>query len=280
LRQIKKQISLKRIAAIVGLFSLIITSIASPLSAQSVTQGYGTDSVLRRGTVVSLDENDTTKVVSANKLNQNRLHGVVVAPNDSSFTISSTNEKTFVATIGRYDVLVSTEAGIIKPGDFISISNISGIGLKAREFDSFTIGKAIEGFEGGGNSISRTSLNDSAGNTIDVAIGRVLVDISVGPNPLLRPVDSSLPKFLQKAAEMVANKPTSPVRVYISIFILLSAGGLSGSLLYSGVRSSIISIGRNPLSRKSVTKSLMQIILSSIIIFLIGLFGVYLLLRL
>ena len=60
----------------------------------------------------------------------------------------------------------------------------------------------------------------------------------------------------------------------------MAAGAIAGSLLYSGIRSSVISIGRNPLSKESITKSLLQIILTSIIIFLIGLFGVYLLLRL
>jgi hypothetical protein len=280
LQQIKKHISIKKIWAIIGLMGLITLSLSSPLSAQSVTQGYSSDKTLQRGTVVSLDGENTNKVVTADKQNQDRLHGVVVASNDSSFTLSNESEETFVATVGRFDVLVSTEGGTIQPGDFLTISSIAGIATKAGELDPYTVGKAIVGFDGSENAISSQELKDSLGNNNNVSIGRILVDIGVGSNPLLRPVESTLPEFLEKAAEQIANKPVSPVRVYISIIILLAASGVAGSLLYSGTRSSMVSIGRNPLAKKSVSKSLIQIILFSIIIFLIGLFGVYLLLRL
>lgn len=278
--QIKSKLSLKRISALIALLGIIFVALSAPLSAQTVTQGYKSDSVLYRGTIVALDAEDTSKVVPVSPENQDLLHGVVVAPNDSTFTLSQDQEKTFVATVGRFDALVSTEAGPIQPGDFITVSNISGVGKKAGDKDAYAVGKAIEGFNGEANSITDQELKDSLENTSNVTIGRISVDISVGFNPLLRPEDSSLPEFLSKATEAIAGKQVSAVKVYISLFIIFSAGAISGSLLYSGIRSSVISIGRNPLSKKSITKSLMQIILTSIIIFLIGLFGVYLLLRL
>lgn len=283
LRQIKKKLSSKRFFALLGLFGLVFFTLSSPLQAQTpptVTQGYGSDNTLQRGTVVSLDAEDTTKVVPASKDNQDRLHGVVIAPNDSTLTLSDDQQKTFVATIGRFDALVSTESGIIQPGDFLTVSSITGIAKKAGESDAYTIGKAIEGFNGEANTVGTEELTDSTGGKKPVSIGRIAVDVSVGFNPLLKPKDSSLPEFLQKATEAIAGKQVSPVKVYISLFIILAAASIAGSLLYSGIRSSVISIGRNPLSKKSITKSLLQIILTSIIIFLIGLFGVYLLLRL
>lgn len=281
IENIKNKLTVKRLSALFALAGLIFFSVSSSLvSAQSVTQGYSTDKVLQRGTVVALDAADTAKVAAANTENQDRIHGVVVASNDSTITLSDELEKTFVATIGRFETLVSTEAGVIQPGDFLTVSNISGIAKKAGENDKYTVGKAIEGFDGNANAISQTQLKDSLGNVQDVAIGRILVDINVGSNPLLKPAASNLPQFLEKATEAIAGKQVSPVRVYVGIVILFLAGVLSGSLLYSGIRSSMISIGRNPLSKKSVTKSMLQIILTSIIIFMIGLFGVYLLLRL
>lgn len=279
LRQIKNAVSVKRVAALFGLMTLVVVSLSSPISAQSVTQGYSTDKILQRGTVVSLDAEDTTKVVPAQPENEDRLHGVVVASNDSPLTLSDTEEKTFVATVGRIDTLVSTEAGIIQPGDFITISNVTGIAMKAGETDRYTVGKALEGFDGT-NAVSSTDISNSLGETANVKIGRVLVDVGIGSNPLLKPTESNLPGFLQKATEAIAGKPVSAIRVYIGLFIFLAAASVSGSLLYAGIRSSVISIGRNPLSKQSITKSLLQIILTSIIIFLIGLFGVYLLLRL
>lgn len=263
-----------------GLVVLVVISLSAPSFAQTVTQGYSSDKVLQRGTIVSLDSENTRKVVPANKSNQDRLHGVVVASNDATFTLSDDQEKTFVATVGRFDALVSTEAGVIQPGDFLTVSSVTGIAMKAGENDAYSIGKAIEGFDGNANAVSNAELTDSLGNTNSVKVGRVAIDVSVGFNPLLKPQDSTLPEFLQKATDAIAGKQVSPVRVYVSLFIILASASVAGSLLYSGVRSSVISIGRNPLSKKSITKSLFQIVLTSIIIFLIGLFGVYLLLRL
>ncbi len=279
LQQIKKH-TVNRVTAVVGIISAILLVSVAPALSQNVTQGYSTDARLQRGTIVSLDAEDPTKVVPANPENEDRLQGVVVNPTDSTFTLSDSNEKTFVANVGRFDVFVSTEAGLIQPGDFLTVSNITGIAMKSGETNRFTIGKAIEGFDGDINSISTSEITDSLGNVNTVGIGRILVDIGVGSNPLFKPTESNLPGFLQRATEAIAGKEVSPVRVYIGLFILIAAASLSGSLLYAGIRSGLISIGRNPLSKKSITKSLFQIILTSIIIFLIGLFGVYLLLRL
>lgn len=274
------KVTFKQVAAFFALFSLIAIA-SSPIAlAQSVTQGYSTDKVLQRGTFVALNVEDSSKVDPVNRENQDRVHGVTVAPNDATFTLSEDLEKTFVATIGRYDGLVSTEAGIIQPGDFLTVSSISGVVMKAGDKDFYTVGKAIEGFDGDVNSISTTELRDSTGELQTVGIGRILVDMSVGSNPLFQPAESTLPEFLEKATETIAGKQVSAVRVYVGIVILLLSSILAGSLMYSGIRSAVISIGRNPLSKQSVTKSMMQIVLSALIIFLIGLFAVYLLLRL
>lgn len=280
LEQIKNKITIKRISALLGLFILVSVALSSPVGAQTVTQGYQSDSSLQRGTVVSLDESDASKVLPSSKVNQERIHGVVVAANDAPLTISGDTQKTFVATIGRYDTLVSTEGGSIQPGDFLTVSSKPGIAKKAGPTDAYALGKAVTGYDGSVNQISKETITDTNQITSDISIGRIGVDIAVGYNPLLKPADSTLPEFLKDATEAIAGKRVSPIRVYLSLVIIISASMISGSLLFSGVRSSIISVGRNPLSKKSITKSLIQIILTSIIIFLIGLFGVYLLLRL
>ena len=55
---------------------------------------------------------------------------------------------------------------------------------------------------------------------------------------------------------------------------------IAGSLIYSAVRSSLIAIGRNPLSKKSIIRGLFQVVIIGLMVFLSGIFGVYLLLRL
>lgn len=266
--------------AFLGLLLIGVISFAHPLAAQTVTQGYGTDEALQRGMLVSLKEGDSTKVVAADSSNIKRLHGVVVNPNDAPVTISSETQKTFVATVGRYEALVSDENGTIKQGDYITVSSVPGIGKKTDTKSINVIGKAIADFDGKSDVLSTTDLKDNGGISQKINIGRLALDIGIGANPLAKPEDVNLPGFLKKATESVAQKAVSPVRVYLSLAILLASIAIAGSMLYAGVRSSMISIGRNPLSKQSITKSLIQIIITSFIVFIIGIFGVYLLLKL
>ena len=70
------------------------------------------------------------------------------------------------------------------------------------------------------------------------------------------------------------------VKMYVSVAIMAMSIVIAGILLYAGVRGSIISIGRNPLSKRSILRGLMQVIIGGVLVLIIGLFTVYLLLRL
>ncbi|MCA9323960.1 hypothetical protein KC992_02565 [Candidatus Saccharibacteria bacterium] len=275
----KQKLSAKRALSLVGLASLLFLTRMGPVSAQVITQGYGSDTTIQRATIVSLKLDDAKKVEPTSLDNDERMHGVVVSANDAPFTLSTEDEKTFVATKGRFETFVSNENGTIQPGDYIAISRVAGIGMKAGDKEPYIVGKAVTGFDGEAGVLSTTEIDDN-GSAKKVSISRIQVDIGVAGNPLLKPSQANLPGFLQRAAETIANKsPINPVRIYISLFILITAAVVAGILLYSGVRSALISIGRNPLSKKSITRGLLQVIMTSIIILLLGIFGVYLLLR-
>jgi hypothetical protein len=277
--KIKEKLSLKRILSAVGLLSLFFLAQLGSVSAQTITQGYASDETIQRATIVSLVLDNAKKVEPTTLDNDERLHGVVVSQNDAPFTLSSEDEKTFVATKGRFEAFISNEGGTVQSGDYISISRVGGIGKKAGDRDQYIIGKAVSGFDGETGVLSTTEIDDN-GTPKKVTIGRVQVDIGVSANPILKPTRANLPGFLERAAETIAGKsPINPLRIYISMIILFTAATVAGILLYSGVRSSLISIGRNPLSKKSITRSLLQVIMTSIIILLLGIFGVYLLLR-
>ena len=278
--KIKNTFTGKRLAGIVGLVILFMISIAHPLAAQTVTQGYGTDEQLQRGMLVSLKDGDGSKVEPADLDNVKRLHGLVVNANDSPVTLSNDTQKTFVATVGRYEGLVSDQNGYIKQGDYITVSKVRGIGMRVDSKSVNIIGKALVDFDGKTNVLSTTDLKDNAGVVQKVNIGRISLDIGIGANPLAKSEDVNLPNFLKKATELITTKTISPLRIYISIAILAASVIIAGSMLYAGVRSSMISIGRNPLSKQSIVKSLVQVVLTSFIVFIIGIFGVYLLLKL
>lgn len=278
--KIKTFVSMPRLVALAGLALLVFLSLNSPLRAQTVTQGYGSDGSLQRGMIVRLKEDDTSKVEAVSQDTIEDMHGVVVDANDAPVTLSSEGQKVFVATTGHFDVLVSDQNGAINAGDYITVSALHGIGMKAGDKDLVIVGRALAGFNGQDGAIGSSEVKNSAGATQKVNLGRVSADISVARNPLLKATEPNIPDFLRKAAESVAGKPVNTSRVYLSVLIFIISTILAAGLMYSGVRSSIISIGRNPLSKKSIIRGMLQVILTGLIIFLTGLFGVYLLLKL
>jgi hypothetical protein len=54
---------------------------------------------------------------------------------------------------------------------------------------------------------------------------------------------------------------------------------IATTLLTAGVRGAMIALGRNPLNRGGIMNSMFKVVSASALIFVIGLFGVYLLLR-
>jgi hypothetical protein len=277
--KIKKYCSFHRLVAIAALAMLCVISSHYPLFAQAVTQGYGSEQTLQRGMLVQLKKNDTTKVEVVKQETAEQMYGVVVNANDAPVTLSSDGKKVFVATTGHYDVLVNTQNGEIKAGDYITVSAIDGIGMKAGDKEPVVVGRALSGFDGKSNAISTAQIKNSAGATTSVNIGRVQADISVAKNPLLKATEPNLPEVLQKASEAIAGKPVNPVRVYVGLVVFFVSTLVAASLMYGGVRSAIISIGRNPLGKKSIIRGMFQIILTGLTVFISGIFGVYLLLK-
>lgn len=264
------------------LFGLLI--VAPYVSAQNVTvtQGYSSDLLLQRGMIVGLDEDDPRKVEPINNSDEDRVHGTVVNASESAVLLGREEDKVFVATSGGpFPTLVSSQNGPIQPGEYVAVSSVSGIGMRAGESEPIILGKATEAFDPSDPDqiISSATVTDQNGSQQTLAIGLIEVDISIGKNPLLKS-NNELPDALRRASEAIAGKPVSPVRVYLSLAVLLMAAAISGSLIYSAVRSSVIAIGRNPLSKKSIIRGLFQVVIIGILIFLSGIFGVYLILNL
>lgn len=279
--KIRKLVSFQRMIALAALFLLVVLSMKSPLGAQTAfTQGYGSDEVLQRGMIVRIKKDDTTKVTSLTYEEMDTMHGVVVDPNDAPVTLSAEGQKAFIATGGKFEVLVSDQSGEIKAGDYISVSSLNGIGMKANRAESHVIGRALADFNGRDAVIGSTEVTDSANNKRKVNIGRVMTDISVSRNPNYGPPESGLPEALRKAAESIAGKKVNTARVYMALVVFVISTIVAGTLMYGGVRSGIISIGRNPLSKKSIIRGMLQVVLFGLIVFILGLFGVYLLLKL
>ncbi|MBP7857694.1 MAG: hypothetical protein WAW63_02045 [Candidatus Saccharimonadales bacterium] len=281
MQQIKKQIRQMQHFFVWGFCGIAIL-LPVIVSAQTVSQGYGVTGVVQKGMIVMLDPKDSSKVQALTNKSDKSMHGVVVSANDTVVSLGgdSTATQVYIASNGKYDALVSTQNGPIKSGDIISISALDGIGMKADSRQAVILGKALSGFDGSKNVSGNASLTSSSGKK-DVAIGLIQIDIGISRNPLAVSVSGPpVPAFLRKSGDSIAGKPVSTVRLYVSLAILLITIFMTGSLLYGGVRSSLVSIGRNPLAKKSILRGLIQVVVLGLIVFVIGLIAIYLLLKL
>ena len=246
-------------------------------------QGYAADTPLDNGTIVQLTGENSNRVKIATQEELQNMFGVVVDRNQLPMTLTNENleNEVFVAVSGTYDVLVSTQGGEIKNGDYVTLSSVNGVAMKASTEEETVFGRAVSNFDGKGITLGRTTLKDTAGrDTETVTLGSIPVTIDIRSNPNEKSTKVNVPEPLQRVGLAIAEKEVSPIRIYLSLAITIISLIAAIAILYSGVRNSMISIGRNPMSKKSIFRALLQIILTSALILIIGLFAVYLLLRL
>jgi hypothetical protein len=281
--------TVKRSRVILVLTSIVIMASAAvlPVAAQSYgggsVQGYASDTPLDNGTIVQLTGKDANRVKIAKQSELQNMFGLVVDRTQLSVILSSEalENETFVAASGTYNVLVSTQGGPIVSGDYVTLSAVNGVAMKAGTEEKTVFGRANGPFDGKGLTLGTTELKDVDGNkNATVQLGSIPVTIDIKKNPNDKSTKSDLPEFLQRIGQAIAEKEVSPVRIYLSLGITLISILAAIAILYSGVRNGVISIGRNPMSKKSIFRALLEVILTSILILIIGLFAVYLLLRL
>jgi hypothetical protein len=248
---------------------ILAPAVGRHASADNVVEGFSAGEPVQPGMVVAIDKAAARSVKPAPADNSNLIYGVSVDPSDAPITLVGQNSKVFVATTGTYQVLVTATAGPIKPGDYISTSTINGIAGKAQAGQPVILGKAQSSFNGSDNVVSSSG---------DIKIGRVYVSIGIAKNPIANS-DPTLPYFLRKVSNSVANKSVPVIRVYTALFIFMVSIVAAIVILWSGVRGSLISLGRNPLSKHAIFSGMYKVVFTGLGVFIIGLAGVYLLLK-
>ena len=269
--------------AIIAMAIIAATPVIATDYGGGSVQGYGADTTFDTGTIVQLTGKDAKQVKVATQAELQNMFGVTVDRNQLPVTLSNENLKNevFVAATGTYNVLVSTQAGNIATGDYVTLSSVNGVAMKAGTEEETVFGRANAPFDGKGVTLGTTVLKDTSGKTNKtVTIGLIPVTIDIKSNPNEKSTKVEVPEFLERIGQAIAEKEVSPIRIYLSMGIAAVSLIAAIAVIYSGVRSGMISIGRNPMTKKSIFRALLEIILTSIVILIIGLFAVYLLLKL
>jgi hypothetical protein len=253
---------------------------SAPAWAQSgsvITQGFQTgEDTIAAAALVGLVPGKTDVVELSNTALASRLIGVV-STTKPLIALSDGSNEVQVITSGLASVLVSDMNGPVESGDRVMPSPIKGVGMKATESGAI-VGTAQADLEG--VSKHQRTISDKAGQERLVSIGIVPVQINVAFYTPESNVASFVPPFLQATADKISGRNVSPARVLVAgtMFLLLFVS--ISVLLYSAVRSSITSIGRNPLSEGAVRKGLGQVGITATGIVLFVVMAIYLVLTL
>jgi hypothetical protein len=218
------------------------------------------------GMLVCLSTTAQDTVVAATPNNLSSLYGVVIDVSGNSAQ---------VATSEVVQTLVSTANGNVAPGDPITASGLAGAGEKA-VVSSRIIGFAAGAFNSKTPGATQETITLIGGKTQQVYIGLMPVVLGVSSYQFADvngDTSNSVP--LQKFFDTIAGHSVTPIKVLIAIFVLLVALVIAGVMVGVASRSSLISIGRNPLASPKLLRGLLQAVAVGVAILAAATFGVY-----
>jgi hypothetical protein len=238
------------------------------LQSASLAEGYPTESNLIEGTVVTLSNSTPPQLELANLNNSEYLVGVIENDGQSLLTLNKDGASVLVAISGEVLAFVTDINGDIKPGDFVGSSWINGVGMKAEPVsEQKLVGVALESFTSDSpNTITVDDVETSSGNRSAV-VGKIalrLFEREISPDNLEKA------SALEELAAKLAGKNVSFARVLAAVGLFTTSIVLAGVFLTNAIRSSLISIGRNPLSHEAIFNTLAQIAGVSIGLLLLG----------
>lgn len=242
---------------------LILFGVGTAQALSSISQGYAASEPLSIGSIVSLEKNSSDHVVAATQENSDSIIGVVINDGSSPLTIESgSSSQVIVATSGVVPILVSDMNGDIHQGDPITGSSIKGVGMKA------TSNSKIVGIAQGSIAGKTTQkVKDEQGIEQTVTLGQVPILVSVSYH-YKQPDKTIIPAALQNVANTVAGKKVDSLPIIISSVIFLVMLIAVVSIIYAMIRSSIISVGRNPMAQSAIYRDIIQ--LSILVLAIIG----------
>jgi hypothetical protein len=255
---------------------LIVMGLApAGASSANISRSFHASSAIDNGSLVSLDPQRTDYVEASSVDNGASLLGVAVASNDSLIAVDPTTGAIQVATSGIASVLVSDVNGDIHVGDQIAVSPFNGIGMKTLP-GSHVIGLAQNDFSAGSAGATTEQVKDKGGKTSSIKIGYIRVNIAITTVPFSNPTARS---SLQSAAQSLAGHPISFPRIMISVVVALVALLALVVLIYGSIYGSIVSIGRNPLAKYAIFRTLGSVLGMAVMTAVIAGVTIFLLLR-
>lgn len=269
----KKSVKTNLLATIL-LFAILLLP-ATVHALTTLSQGYFISDKASLGSIVSQDSDASDHVSLSTNDNSDSMLGVVIDNGNSLLALTSgKGNQIQVATSGTAQVMVSDINGDIDKGSRITASPIKGVGMSATD-NTKVIGIAQDSLDSSGATQETYTGQDGQKHTVKVGLVPVIINVSYfykQPNKTL------IPSAIQNIANALAGKTVSAVPILISMGIFIITLIVVVSIIYSMIHSSIISVGRNPMSQTAIYRDVIQLSILVIVILGVALISIYLVL--
>ena len=246
--------------------------LSTQADAAAISQGVkSSGGAQEAGTIVSLAQGSDGTVVPATPATAGRLFGVI---SNSSLLELSNNVGNNISVVvnGSTPALVSDINGAVNYGDPITASPITGVGMKATSSVQI-VGTSLGSLKD--NITGQQTVNTTSGKPVTVNVGLVALQVGISYY-VAPPAQDYMPGFMRSFANSIAGQPVSAIRTIAGFLVLLAGFGASAVLLYTSIRTSLKSLGRNPLASSTIRRSLIQVIVVSVGVIAATVIGTYL----
>jgi hypothetical protein len=260
---------------VVGAVVVLLPAAIVAATTATISRSYASTQPIDPGNIVSLTSLNSKTVTLANTTNSDKIIGVAVAEDGSVIAVDPDQSKVQIVTSGMADVLVSDLNGDIKAGDKVAVSPFDGIGMKSGQGER-VIGLAQTNFSAASDSLTTKQVTDKSGHERTLKIGRLQLSVLIGDDT--SGDDGKKLNSLQTYVKSLTGRSVPTYRIVVSLGVAVVTLVALVVLVYSGVYSSIVAIGRNPLAQGAVLKALGRVLLIAALLLILALTFIYLLL--
>jgi hypothetical protein len=253
----------------------VVLVFAQASVAALTAQGYRASAPITPGLAVSRVDGsgETAKEVElATETNKNRFAGIAVKQSEVTATTAEADSNVFVVNEGEVRGVVSDVSGKVSAGDNLVLSPLKGVLMKASAEETTAIATALESQNDENSTTETVSNRDNT--SFEAQVSTILIDVS----PKAIESSSEQKSFLVLFGNSLTGKEVSAVQVAAAFVIFLLVLIIEGSIIYGSIYSSIIALGRNPMSKGAVYRDLLQVVVLAIAILAAGVVAMYLVL--
>lgn len=247
---------------------LFVTLIPAAIAtAASVSQGYQSKQTINVGTIVSLTAAGGNEIEPTSYSNEALMLGVAVSPENAILDVQPSGSDIRVGVSGEVPILVTNSNGDIKSGDYLIISQITGVAMK----DSTNIQAnknvaiASESFNSSNGSAKQVTIKINDENK-QVAIGLIRAKLLISPRQTTNTKQNPVLAFVEK----IIGRPINMAQLIAAAAVFITTFTFTGLLLNGSVKGAFVSLGRNPLSKPAIISNMLRVSAIGLLILIVG----------